>query len=370
MDKKINLIDTTLREGEQSPGVTFTLAQKKRILDKLALVGIEEVEIGISSKLHPCAGPLITYCRKYQPTLTLSLWSRCRTPDILHAASLGPDICSLSVPASKLLLEHKIGKSAQWMLQKMKESILLAKSKGLRVAVGFEDATRADLPYLLDLARTAQQAGAERIRLADTVGIFSPAKTSHLIQELAQKLTNCTIGFHAHNDFGMATANSIAALEAGGSHVDVTVLGLGERTGCARLEEVAGFLSLASKQASYHTESLKDLAKYVSHLTTRPITTNRPIVGEEIFTCETGLHLQCLQSAPNTYEPFDPKRVSANRKLIYGSKIGKRALEKKLHQLGKGECTITETTLMQIRGIASKLNRPLTDKELHLLAMT
>lgn len=371
MSNKKKIIDTTLREGEQTPGVQFTLPEKKVILDHLVNIGIEEAEIGISSKMHPCAGPLIAYCHNNHPKLEVSLWSRCRKDDIEHAATLEPDILSLSVPVSELHLKYKVKKNHKWILKRMTESIHLARQRGIRVSVGFEDATRAKTDFLTLMATTAERCGAERIRIADTVGIYSPSQTTNLIKTLRLKLENCSLGFHAHNDFGMATANSIAALEAGAIYTDAVVLGLGERTGCGRLEEIVGYLSLAKKSNHYKTEELVILANYVAQITNTTIPSNQPIIGEEIFTCETGLHLQGLQSMPQTYEPFEPEKVRTKRKLKFGTKVGRRALEGKLQQLGAlHHFRLSDSTITRIRETALRLRRPLSDTELRELMAT
>jgi len=245
MKPKHHIIDTTLREGEQTPGLLFTLAEKKKILDGLVKIGVGEAELGVSSKLHPCSGPLINYCRTRHPSLQLSLWSRCKEDDISHAARLQPDILSLSVPVSDLHLHDRLQKDRNWALQTMQSSIDFARKKGMAVSVGFEDATRSDPEFLTVMARAAEQHGAVRIRFADTVGIASPAQFAGLITRLDKVVSHCLLAVHTHNDFGMATANAIAALEAGASSVDAVVLGVGARTGCPRLEENVGYLSLA-----------------------------------------------------------------------------------------------------------------------------
>jgi len=365
MIRNHQIIDTTLREGEQTPGLLFSLEQKKQILDGLVGIGVHEAELGVSSRLHPCPEPLISYCRTKHPELQLSLWSRCREEDIIHAARLKPDILSLSIPVSDIHLRDRLQKDRLWAMETMKRSIELAGNMGLAVSIGFEDATRGDIGFLLTMARAAERNGAIRIRLADTVGIASPAKITHLITLLQSELTGCLLAVHTHNDFGMATANAIAALEAGASFVDAVVLGLGERTGCARLEEIVGYLSLARGTTELQPEMLKPLARYVAEICGRKIAGNRPVVGENIFTCETGLHLQGLQNKPQTYEPFDPERVQAERKLLFGSKSGRRAILQHLTSLDKnfaGE--IGEAATQTVRETAARLHRPLSNDEL------
>ena len=184
------------------------------------------------------------------------------------------------------------------------------------------------------MAKAAERHGAVRVRIADTVGIASPSQFVKLITTLKKELNSCQLAVHTHNDFGMATANAIAALEAGASSVDAVVLGLGERTGCARLEEIVGYLSLAKGVQKLKAEFLKPLAHYVAQITGRSIAGNRPVIGENIFTCETGLHLQGLQNKPETYEPFSPEKVQAERKLLFGAKSGRQAILKRMQSAG------------------------------------
>ena len=370
MRRIYNIIDTTLREGEQTPGISFSLIEKKRILDGLVRVGVTEAELGISSKLHPCAGPLIDYCRKNHPTLKLSLWGRCIKDDINHASQLAPDFLSLSIPVSDIHLQDRLQKDRSWAQKTMERSIDFARKKGLAVSIGFEDATRSDINFLIKMAKAAERHGAQRIRIADTLGIATASQMTQLIKTLKKTLSFSQLAVHTHNDFGMATANAVAAFEAGASSVDAVVLGLGERTGCARLEEIVGYFSLAKGVNTLKAEFLKPLARYVAQITKRNIAGNRPIIGDDIFTCETGLHLQGLQNNPETYEPFSPERVQAKRKLLFGQKSGRRAILQRMRQLNSGfSDELTDSTIQMIRETATTLQRPLNDSELiHLLA--
>jgi len=183
------------------------------------------------------------------------------------------------------------------------------------------------------MARIAEQEGAFRIRLADTVGIATPVQIISMIRDIKSSI-QCDVAIHTHNDFGMATANAMAALESGASWADVTILGLGERSGCARLEELAGYLGIMHSDSRIQTEHLKPLARYVAGITHRNIEDCRPVLGDRIFTCETGLHLQGLHKDPVTYEPYPPERVGAARQLLTGAKCGRNALRKRLADLG------------------------------------
>lgn len=371
MSNALNIIDTTLREGEQTPGVLFSMVEKKNIVDGLVKIGIHEAEVGIASHLHPETGPLINYCRTKHPQLILSLWSRCIKKDIAYAIKQRPDIISLSIPVSDIHLQDRLNKDRQWAKEAMCTSIQLAQKHGIAVSVGFEDATRCEPEFLTYMARHAERCGAMRIRIADTVGISSPGEMIRLVRSLKKQLNQCVVGVHAHNDFGMATANSIAALETGASSADVVVLGLGERTGCARLEEVVGYLSLAKGNELFNAQHIKALAQYVATIADRPISNTRPVIGEGIFTCETGLHLQGLQQNPRSYEPFNPEKVQAKRKLLYGCKSGKNALLYRCKQISSTPIEdIDDHLIGRIRYTAKKLHRPLRDEELLQLLAT
>jgi len=331
------LIDTTLREGEQTPGVCFTLQEKKNIIDGLCLIGVDEIEVGIASPLVDCASHLIEYCRSSHPFVTSSLWSRCKVDDIKYAATIQPDVISLSIPTSDLLINDKLGKDRSWVENQLKQCILLARRLKMKVAVGFEDATRSDANFLKKLAIRVERFGAERIRVADTIGTSTPMQIQSLIQDVSKTLTTCSLTIHTHNDFGMATANAITALDSGAMKADVTILGLGERCGCARLEELAGYLTLQS-DANYSLINISPLAKYVARLTHTNISASRPFLGKDIFTCETGLHLHALQKNLKTYEPYPPELLGMSHTLFVGPKAGRRAIAHSHSHFGKGSC--------------------------------
>jgi homocitrate synthase NifV len=365
MRKEVTIIDTTLREGEQTPGLLFSLAEKKRIVDGLASIGVQEVELGVASRHQPCVGRLIEYCRKNHPRLKLSMWSRCLEDDISVAARLRPDCLALSVPVSDIHLHKRLGKDRTWALTAMRSGITSARQKGLDVAIGFEDATRSEERFLAEMVREAQQLGASRIRLADTVGIASPGDITRMIVGLGKQFAGGLFAVHTHNDFGMATANAIAAIEAGAAFVDTVALGLGERTGCARLEEIVGYLCLVKNDPRFQVGRLKPLALYVASISGRQIEANRPIVGEDIFACDTGLHLQGLYNDPQTYEPFAPEKVGGCRRFLLGPKCGRRAIVSRLAGLtGSPATPFSEQAIAAVRQTAQTLRRPLSDLEL------
>ena len=359
------IIDTTLREGEQTPGVAFSLGEKTAILDLLAAIGIDEAEIGISSPLVPSLDFLIRHCRAHHPQLVLSLWCRCRQEDIDWAGRLQPDILSLSIPVSDLHLRERLGKDRDWARSRMTASIADAVAAGLKVAVGFEDATRAEPSFLREMAILAERAGACRLRLADTVGIGSPATIAGLVRDIALVTGDVDLGVHTHNDFGMATANAVAALEAGAVWVDATVLGLGERAGCARLEELVGYIGLVGGDSGLYPDRLRPLAEFVAARAKLDPDPMRPVIGTAIFTCDTGLHLQGLQENPATYEPYPPEAVGAERRLLFGAKCGRKALQQRLAGIGRSPDTERlDQAIAVIRNRSRSLRAPLSDSEL------
>ena len=327
------LIDSTLREGGQMVGVNFSLDQKLAIIAQLDRLGIEEIEVGVATSLDQALQPLFLGCREKEINARLALWCRCRDEDIAVAARLKPDVLSLSIPTSDLHISKKLGKSRGWILEAVSRSLQLGQDLGIGyLSLGLEDATRAETGFLLEIVATAATAGVDRVRLADTVGVATPAELARLVTTLKENFT-VAVGVHCHNDFGMATANSLAALEAGADWADVTVLGLGERAGNARLEEVAGFLALR-RHRDYRVSRFRELAELVSRLTGQPIPPHHPVLGEKIFYCESGLHLQGLDADPGTYEPYQPEQVGAERRLFYGSKIGVSQLLRHLTNTG------------------------------------
>jgi len=358
------LIDSTLREGSQTFGLTLSLAQKKDIFSGLCSVEIEEIEVGLATPMDKDLPQIMGFCRTHDKGRRLALWCRCRREDIAFAHSLKPDVLSLSIPVSDIHIEKKLGRDRDWVAMAANSSIRMAQQLGYKlVSLGLEDATRADQGFLKKIVKEAIASGVNRIRIADTVGIANPIEFAGLVETI-KSLGPVEVGVHAHNDFGMATANSLAALDAGGDWADVTVLGLGERAGNARLEELASYLTLQRKKR-YKLGALKELAIKVGHMSGRDIEHHSPIIGQKIFHCETGLHLQGLKKDPATYEPFSPDIVGATRKLHYGSKIGRKEVLKCLGNMKKHSANINvDEIVLSVRREAEVIGRPFQGQEL------
>jgi homocitrate synthase NifV len=238
---KIGIIDTTLRDGEQTAGLVFTPEEKIAIAKALDEVGVLGIEAGIPAMGREEQEAL-------QAILALNLksqviaWNRANVRDIQTAVACGFSFIHISAPVSELHIRYKLRKTGDWVLQELTKALAYARSCGCRVLAGAEDASRADETFFLKVAETAAKLGAERIRFADTVGCLEPFELYDRIKRLA---TRCPlpIEVHLHNDFGLATANTVAAIQAGAQFASVTVGGIGERAGNAALEQVVAALT-------------------------------------------------------------------------------------------------------------------------------
>lgn len=363
------LIDTTLREGAQAPVRYLTTAQKIDLIHTMAAIGIEEIELGHAvTELAYGAEPLselMDAAADHAPQMRRAIWCRARREDIEFAASLGPEVISFALPVSDRHLVRRLGRNRLWALDQVAELTKIAHDAGAPyVSVGLEDATRADFGFLQDVAGTAAWAEADRLRLADTVGVASPSLITGLIAELATSFAG-DIGVHLHNDFGMATANSIAALQGGAAWADVSLLGMGERAGIARLEEVLGWLSLQTSSNYDLYAACQAAARYASWIE-QPIPQNAPVIGTDIFTCESGLHVAGIATDPGTYEPYPPEAVGATRHLRLGRHSGRSAVAALLPER---QDDLTSATA-EVRAQAAQGNQALAEDHLDALRRT
>ena len=358
------IIDSTLREGEQAAHVYFDLTEKLRIIDLLIKIGIDEIELGIAVQ-DPETRELIKQAGKLAGCPKLALWCRCLPGDIEETLALSPDVLALSIPVSDIQIEHKLGQDRTWVMTRTRESIRQARDKSsCYLSLGLEDASRADPDFVEEISCLTVAEGINRIRFADTLGIMDPISMFRIITRLKTRFS-VDIGVHTHNDFGMATANAVAALKAGADFADVTVNGLGERAGNAVLEEVLAFMVKRSSMSQYKLRYLPQIAHYVAQAAHIPLSPKRPVVGEDIFTCESGIHIDGIIKNPSNYEPFDPAEVSMRRKFLIGKKTGRSALRYKLRSLGiNKEDHLPEEFLKKVKIESSRLKRNFTDVEL------
>ena len=325
----IKILDTTLRDGEQTPGVSLTPSEKLEIALKLDELNVDIIEAGsaITSKGEREGIKLVS-----QQNLNAEICSfvRALPIDIDHALECDVDSVHLVVPTSELHMKYKLKKTSEETLQSALEAVQYGKDHGLIVELSAEDATRSDINFLIELFSKGADIGANRVCVCDTVGVLTPEKSIELFKTLSDSI-NIPISAHCHNDFGMATANTLCAIRGGAKQCHLTINGIGERAGNSSLEEVVMALhNLYNIKTKIITEKLYETSRVVSRLMKLPVPPNKSLVGDNAFAHEAGIHVDGLMKHTSTYEPLSPEEVGNKRRIILGKHSGKSALKYKL----------------------------------------
>ncbi|MGZ8409662.1 MAG: homocitrate synthase [Hyphomicrobium sp.] len=333
MHRAVIVNDTTLRDGEQSAGVAFTLTEKLAIAAALDSAGVPELEIGIPAMGAEEQEVIRTVVRSGLSARCIG-WCRMRVEDVDAASNSTLAAVNLSIPVSDQQIANKLGQSRPAVLASVTRVVGYACDKGLQVNVGGEDSSRADLDFIAKVIETAEAAGAERYRFADTLGIMEPFGVLAAFHALRGR-TSLDLEIHAHDDLGLATANSLAAVIGGATHVSTTVNGLGERAGNAPLEEVVVALEqLYGLRCGVATERLAMISALVEQASGRPVPAGKSIVGAAVFTHESGIHVHGLLRDPANYQALDPQALGRRHQIVLGKHSGITAIVHACHNLG------------------------------------
>lgn len=362
--KSIYIVDTTLRDGEQTAGVVFANDEKIAIASMLSDLGVDQLEVGIPT-MGGDEKQAIKDIVKRNLKSSIMAWNRAVISDIEQSIDCGVDAVAISISVSDIHIKNKLRTSREWVLENMVKAVEYAKKNGLYVSVNGEDASRADKEFLVQFMKAAKEAGANRFRYCDTVGVMEPFSLEKEIEYL-HKNADFDIEMHTHNDFGMATANAVAGIRGGASHVGVTVNGLGERAGNAALEEVIMALKYVyNMETDIDTRMFREICEYVSRASGRELPIWKAIVGTNMFAHESGIHADGAIKNPKNYEAFDPSVVGLERQIVIGKHSGRAAIVNKFKEYN---ITLTDeeanNILEQVRAASVRLKRPLFDKEI------
>ncbi len=330
---QIRIFDTTLRDGEQSPGVSLTLEDKIEIARQLNLLGVDSIEAGFPASSEG-EKKVVKEIASAGFSIEVCALSRTNRTDIDAALGCAVDAIHIFIPTSSVQMKYAVNMTPEQVLSTTADSIEYVKKHGLVCEFSPMDATRTQPAFLKKVCETAEKAGMDRLNIPDTVGIMIPRTMFKLIKDMG-KVVKVPISVHCHDDFGMAVANSLSAVEAGATQVHATINGLGERAGNASLEEVVMALHMIYKlKTNVNSRLLYSTSRMVSTLTGIQVQPNKAIVGENAFAHESGIHTRGVTVKPLTFEPIKPELVGRTRKLVAGKLAGTRGIKAELEEIG------------------------------------
>ncbi|RLF12497.1 MAG: homocitrate synthase [Thermoprotei archaeon] len=329
---KVLIVDTTLREGEQTPGVNFTVDEKLEIARALDGVGVHMIEAGdpnVSEDVYQ-AVKLIA-----KDGLQAEIIAHCRANvrDVDRALSCDVDRVAIFLGVTEAKLKS-MRITEEEAIARVVEAVEYARSHGVKVRFTAEDGTRAKYDFLVEICRRAVEAGADRISLPDTVGIMTPWRVQEFFERVTRDVKGVEFDCHCHNDLGMAVANAIAALEGGATGVHVTVNGIGERAGITGLETLAVALKVLYGLEVVKLDKLTWLSALVERLSGVVVPPHAPVVGENAFSHKGGVHVAAVLYDPSTYEAYPPELVGRRREIVVSKYSGKHAVKARLEALG------------------------------------
>jgi isopropylmalate/homocitrate/citramalate synthase len=321
--RRINILDSTLREGEQHPGVSFTVKQRIQIAWMLDYFGVDQIEISpVISRDHEHATKMII-----KAGLKADILAHCRTikQDIDVALGCNAEWVATYMSVSDVQLSSKLKIGREEAFSRAMDIVDYIKAHGLKARFTLEDASRADPEFLKSIAREISRKGIERISIPDTVGIMLPRGMYHLVGMIKSVIDPRTsIDVHCHNDLGLAVANALAGVDAGADQIHVTIDGIGERNGIPALAEVAVILTMLYRcRDDLRLDMLKDLSRLIEQYTGINTPESRPLVGDSAFKHKAGTHLAAVLRDPRAYEIIDPRLVGNRRRIVFGELAGK-----------------------------------------------
>jgi 2-isopropylmalate synthase len=365
----VTVFDTTLRDGEQTPGIAFTFEQKIEIARQLSAIGVHTIEAGFPAS-STAEKETVAAIKKLGLETNICGLARSVKADVDACIDCDVDMIHVFIPTSDIQRENTINKTREQVLEITGEIIGYARDHVSRCMFSPMDATRTEPDYLVEVCRAAKKAGATIINIPDTVGVIAPSGMKALMTRLAKEV-DCPLDVHCHNDFGLAVANTVAAVEAGASQVQVTVNGLGERAGNADLAQTVMILeSIYGVNTGIKKERLVETSRLISRFSGIGIAPTQPVVGENVFSHESGIHTQGVLKRSDTFEPgiMTPEMVGHRRRLTLGKHVGRHAVRQMLAETHiEPDDTQLDIIVEKVKAIASKGKR-VTDADLYEIA--